>query len=260
VAKTDKTDRLIDRLDAKLVLATVGRPLGLSGWFYLHGRDEPIGPEFFDAFISIPTPPTAERKDFSANHKVAKHALTQDGECDWRPLRILQSRWQGDQVVVLTDLGHSRTDVESWRGAKIAILRSKRVSVPSRGMLFWSDLKGRSVVTADGVGLGQIDHLYSAGSSDIAAILGVYSVDIPLIPDFIDIKRVSLNGNQPIILEASLDQLKPLMVDSEVDDHSRVDAAPSDSNTAKSRRRRRRRPGSGRTKPGASAGQGAEVV
>lgn len=175
-------------------LARVGRPLGLKGWFYLQGRKDPLPSDFSSLLI---------KKDSQSE------SLGQ--QTPWKPIRILDCRLYKDQVIALTDLGCSRSAIEPWRGASIGAPAQQRASKPEEGVVYWDDLKGRQVATADGVLLGTIDHIYCAGASDVAAIQGAYSVDIPLVDDFIDIRKISKNLDLRVMLEVSKEHILPLV-------------------------------------------------
>lgn len=113
--------------------------------------------------------------------------------------------------MVLTDLGASRTDIEFWRGASIGVPTQRRISKPEEGVVYWDDLKGRRVESADGVYLGTVDHLYCAGASDVMSLEGVDPLDIPLIDDFIDLKKMPSDPRQAVALKVTLDFISPLL-------------------------------------------------
>jgi ribosomal 30S subunit maturation factor RimM len=131
----------------------------------------------------------------------------------WRPLKILDCRWHKDEVVVFTDLGPTRTDIELWRGAEVGIPAHRLVSKPEEGVVYWDDLKGRRIETADGVYLGTIEYIYCAGASDVMSLEGVEPLDIPLVDDFIDLKKIPSDRHQTVALKVTQDFIRPLLRD-----------------------------------------------
>ena len=54
-------------------------------------------------------------------------------------------------------------------GAEILIKR-KQLPKPRTGEYYWADLVGLKVETAEGVGLGKVDHLIETGANDVLVV------------------------------------------------------------------------------------------
>lgn len=54
-------------------------------------------------------------------------------------------------------------------GTEIAVSRSQLPSLEA-GEYYWSDLEGLTVVTINGVVLGQVDHLLETGANDVLVV------------------------------------------------------------------------------------------
>lgn len=112
---------------------------------------------------------------------------------------------------MVTDLGSSRTGIEPWRGAEVGVPTQRLISKPEEGVVYWDDLKGRRIETVDGVFLGTVDHVYCAGASDVMSLGGVEPLDIPLVDDFIDLKKIPLDPRQTVALKVTQDFILPLL-------------------------------------------------
>ena len=71
-------------------------------------------------------------------------------------------------VAALPEVG-DRDAATPWVGAEIWVRRSA-LPKAKRGEYYWADLEELDVVTADGVGLGKVSHLFATGANDVMIV------------------------------------------------------------------------------------------
>ena len=81
----------------------------------------------------------------------------------------VQGRAHGKGLVAALPQVEDRDAALAWIGAEIWVRRSA-LPRPKRGEYYWIDLEGLDVVTADGVALGKVSHLFSTGANDVAVV------------------------------------------------------------------------------------------
>ena len=130
----------------------------------------------------------------------------------WTPVSILQCQWHGHGIIGLCNQAQTRTEIESLRGSEILVEKRWLVSLPDQGVIYWNHLIGRKVQTCDRQDLGICENIYNAGASDIMEIVaGNCRLEIPLVPDFIDLTQLDMRADQEIVLVASYSQIEPLV-------------------------------------------------
>jgi 16S rRNA processing protein RimM len=80
-----------------------------------------------------------------------------------------QGREQGKGLVGKLDGCDDRDAAARLIGASIQIRRSA-LPKPKRGEFYWADLEGLEVVTAEGVVLGKVSHLFATGANDVLVV------------------------------------------------------------------------------------------
>ena len=87
----------------------------------------------------------------------------------WLPVKLLNGRAQGKNIVVQLDGVTDRNQAEAMIGTKIAI-HSDQLKNLSENEYYWKDLIGLSVETTEGVSLGKLDWIFNSGSNDVLVI------------------------------------------------------------------------------------------
>ena len=91
-----------------------------------------------------------------------------EGE-NWTPVKLLNGRVQGKNIIAQLDGVTTRDQAEAMIGMQIAI-RSDQLKSLSANEYYWKDLIGLSVETTEGVNLGKIDWVFNSGSNDVLVI------------------------------------------------------------------------------------------
>ena len=91
-----------------------------------------------------------------------------EGE-NWTPVKLLNGRAQGKNIVAQLDGITDRNQAEAMIGTKIAI-HSDQLKSLSENEYYWKDLIGLSVETIEGVSLGKLDWIFNSGSNDVLVI------------------------------------------------------------------------------------------
>jgi 16S rRNA processing protein RimM len=85
---------------------------------------------------------------------------------DWVPIKVLQGRVQGKNIVARLEGINERSQAEALIGSKIAIKNSQLEKL-SEGEFYWKDLIGLNVETLKGENLGNVDWVFDTGSNDV---------------------------------------------------------------------------------------------
>jgi len=132
--------------DEFVILGRVSGVLGLAGWVKVHAE-------------------TREREGI-----LGYNPWYLRGTTGWQPYRLIEGRVQGSGVVVaqLEGVG-DRNAAQALIGAEIAIRREQLPKL-KRGEYYWSDLEGLKVVNTEGIGLGNVSHLFETGANDVLVV------------------------------------------------------------------------------------------
>jgi len=76
---------------------------------------------------------------------------------------------QGKGIVANVPDVNDRDGAAKLVGAEIWVARSA-LPQPKRGEFYWADLEGLNVSTLQGVGLGQVAHLFATGANDVLVV------------------------------------------------------------------------------------------
>ena len=140
-----------------MVLGAVTGPYGTRGWVRIRSSTDP--PE-----------------------NILRYAPWQVGrDGRWSTVGVAEGRTQGRGVVARLDGCHDRDDALGYRGCEIAVERS-RLPDPEDGEFYWTDLVGLRVVTANGVGLGEVERMLETGANDVMVVRGEIERLIPFVP------------------------------------------------------------------------------
>lgn len=98
--------------------------------------------------------------------------------------KIAATGMQSGRPLLTTSLAVDRTASEALTGMLIYVDASR---VPRDDAPLWDDLPGARVVDAAGVTLGEVDHVYNSGASDIVVVRREdgKSLDIALAPPYV---------------------------------------------------------------------------
>jgi 16S rRNA processing protein RimM len=112
--------------------------------------------------------------------KVESYTEPRTSVFKYRPLTIksgavetevaqLTGRAQGKGLVAQLPGVDNRDAALQWVGAEIWVRRSA-LPKARRGEYYWFDLEGLDVVTAQGVALGKVSHLFATGANDVMVV------------------------------------------------------------------------------------------
>lgn len=120
---------------------------------------------------------------------------TRDGS---RPYTVASGRVHGmDHIVVQLAGVSDRDQAQALRGCEVLVDRSQ-FSTPAAGEIYWADLMGCSVVTADGIALGNVVDLVETGSNDVMIVQGDRERLIPFLREQ-TVKRVNLTAREIVV-------------------------------------------------------------
>ena len=94
----------------------------------------------------------------------------QRGE-DWEVRKLLDGHLQGKGLVARLQGCSDRDQAAALLGCVIAVPRD-RLPALEPNEFYWSDLEGQRVVTAEGVELGRVSHLFATGANDVMVVKG----------------------------------------------------------------------------------------
>jgi 16S rRNA processing protein RimM len=130
-----------------VVMGCIGAPYGLKGWVHLQSYAEPASNilSYKTWYIKI-------------KHK-------------WQPVEVREARAHSKSFVAVL-VGYDTIEkAELLKLAEIAVPRSELPQLPPKEY-YWADLIGMSVITEEGVVLGQLDRFIETGSNDVLVVKG----------------------------------------------------------------------------------------
>lgn len=101
---------------------------------------------------------------------------------DWEPRKVLDGHAQGKGLVARLQGCDDRDQAAALNGCLIAVPRD-RLPALDPDEYYWSDLEGLRVVTAEGVELGRVSHLFATGANDVLVVRGKRERLLPVIWD-----------------------------------------------------------------------------
>ncbi len=121
---------------------------------------------------------------------------------NWTPFNVVGGRKQGKNIIALLEGVNDRNHVEALIGVKIAI-RDDQLDGLSKNEYYWRDLIGLSVVTIQGVKLGQVDWVFDTGSNDVLVVKDQSGKEVRerMLPFLFEsvIKSIDLDKSQMIV-------------------------------------------------------------
>ena len=159
--------------EKKVIVGKLGTSHGVKGWLKIHSFTDPET-QIFDYL-----PWQLSTKD---GHELAQ---------------VTDKRIDGTHLLVKFEGCDDRDVAKTWTNREIVVLRSQLPDADD-GEYYWSDLEGLSVIRSDGLTLGQVDHLYNAGASDIMVLNDDKMQQIPFIMQEV-VKTVDLQQQQIIV-------------------------------------------------------------
>jgi 16S rRNA processing protein RimM len=97
-----------------------------------------------------------------------------------RPHRVAEGKPHGKGVIARLEGCEDRDQAALLVGQEIAIERGQ-LPPPRADEFYWIDLEGQAVVTADGVDLGRVSHLFATGANDVLVVAGARERLIPFV-------------------------------------------------------------------------------
>ncbi len=146
-----------------LKLGIVGRALGLQGFFFVSGRDEPIS----SSIVTVKIGRTLESA---------------------RETKVITHGWQTNRPTIKCTLASDRTAAELLTGMTIWA-EEAFVEVDDSKEFLLKDLMCRRVIDSDGVIVGDVEDVVPMPASInivVAKLDKSADVDIPMISDYID--------------------------------------------------------------------------
>ena len=127
--------------------------------------------------------------------------LQKKGE-DWRPVKLLNGRKQGKNIVAQLEGVNSREQAEVLKGTQIAIHADQLEALPDNEY-YWKDLIGLNVETTEGFFLGKIDWIFNTGSNNVLTIKDTSSKEeierlVPFLMDDVVIS-IDLKGSLMVV-------------------------------------------------------------
>jgi 16S rRNA processing protein RimM len=163
--------------DEMIVLGRVSSVYGIQGWVKIYSYTEPM-----DRILEY-----------------GHWLLNMNGR--WTPITVDKGRSHGKGMVAHFEGCDDRDQAKEFCGADIAVTSDQLPTLPD-DEFYWYQLEGLRVVNEQGVVLGKVDHMMSAGASnDVLVVSGsADSIDrqqrlIPYVPD-VYIKDVDLEAGQ----------------------------------------------------------------
>jgi len=89
----------------------------------------------------------------------------------WLQVKLLGGKRHGKGLIANIEGVADRDAAFELNGSKIGVLRTSLPSL-SNDEYYWSDLKGLSVTTINGVHLGKIAYLFETGANDVMVVQG----------------------------------------------------------------------------------------
>lgn len=98
----------------------------------------------------------------------------------WQSVKVVEGKPHGKGLVAHLESYDDRELARQLTGAEIAIDKSQLLDA-DEGEYYWADMIGLKVVTLDGQGLGQVDHLFETGANDVVVVKGERERLIPFV-------------------------------------------------------------------------------
>lgn len=154
----------------RVIVAKIGAPHGVHGDLKLHAFTE--DPESILSFKSL---------------------LLEQKRNAFSPLENAKIYYKGSHLLIRFDDCQDRDLAKRYTNKHLAVTRAD-LPEPEEDEIYWSDLEGLTVINADGVELGRIDHLFDTGSNDVMVVKGKKSHLIPYIDQ--TVLKVDLDAKQ----------------------------------------------------------------
>ena len=100
----------------------------------------------------------------------------------WEPRKVLDGHTQGKGLVARLQGCEDRDQAAALHGCLIAVPRD-RLPELEPDEYYWSDLEGLQVVSAEGVALGRVSHLFATGANDVLVVKGERERLLPFLWD-----------------------------------------------------------------------------
>ncbi|MEW6444958.1 MAG: ribosome maturation factor RimM [Pseudomonadota bacterium] len=140
----------------RVSLGKVLAAFGIQGWVKIHSESRPMGD--------------------IGRYKSWQLKLANG----WTGFRVKAVKAQGKGLIAKLEGINDRNQAEALSGAEIAVDPAQLPRLP-QGEYYWRDLIGMSVLTRDGVALGEVDHLLETGANDVLVLKGERERLVPYI-------------------------------------------------------------------------------
>jgi len=107
-----------------------------------------------------------------------------EDKSQWMPLRLTETRPHGSGLVVHI-VGYDTPEAASTLTNKDIVVAKDQLPALQDDEYYWTDLEGLSVVTVQGVSLGEVDYLIESGANDLFVVKkeGQKDLLIPYLPN-----------------------------------------------------------------------------
>lgn len=141
-----------------VVVGQFGAPHGVSGAIKVNSDTDPA-----DAILNY-------------------HPWYVDLHHSWQILDLAEAKQQGTNLLAFIKNISDRDEVKQFTGHKIAVRRDQLPALP-KGEYYWIDLEGLEVINEEGIVLGKVDYLFSAGSAGVMVVQGSKKHLIPFLQE-----------------------------------------------------------------------------
>lgn len=116
---------------------------------------------------------------------------------DWKKYELESGQPHGRGIIARLRGYTDRDSAMKLVGCNVAVHRQQLPPTPA-GEYYWSDLEGLTVVTADGVVLGQVSYLFETGSNDVMVVRGDRQHLVPFIRQQV-VRQVDMDAGQILV-------------------------------------------------------------
>lgn len=144
-----------------VVVGKIASAYGIKGWVHVYSYTEPAS---------------------NILHYKPWYLESRDSEQPWEPVKLIDGRPHGKQVVVQLEGCVDRNDADQLRGLEIAVSR-EQLPVADDDEFYWIEIEGMKVINLQGVEFGVVDHVMETGANDVLVVKGDRERLIPYVMD-----------------------------------------------------------------------------
>jgi 16S rRNA processing protein RimM len=133
-------------MSKKIIIGAIGDAYGIKGWSHLISFADPHSNIF--------------------NYPHWQIQIDRQDQDRFTPLKIESHKPHGNGFVVKIENCNDRDQALLFKGKSIAVERTE-LPATKKGVYYWSDLVGLTVINTKNQSFGVIDHLFDTGSNDV---------------------------------------------------------------------------------------------